>query len=146
MIILLPALIFDLHLLKDLQNANLPTKEKEGYFEGWTAGYGLKEMAEFVKERAKEKNVLLVTAGTFGTLPDGIGIYLFENPNIEIWYSNSYLEPYVYEAAKEKETYFIVHKSNFVTNPNLSLIKEINKPPWKETPSDLLLLFKVENP
>ncbi len=142
--LLIPALIFDFHLLKDPQNANLPAKEKEGYFEGWTAGYGLKEMAEFIEEKAKEKSILLVTAGAFGTLPDGIGIYLFNNPSVEIWYSNSYLEPYVYEAAKEKETYFIIHKSNFVQNPNISLIKEINKPPWKETPSDSLMLFKIE--
>ncbi len=143
-ILLIPALVFDFHLLADPQNANLPAKEKEGYFEGWTAGYGIKEMAGFIKERAKGKNILLVTAGAFGTLPDGIGIYLFNNSNIEIWYSNSYLEPYVYEAAKEKETYFLVHESSLVQNPNTSLIKEISKPPWKETPSDSLMLFKIE--
>lgn len=142
--LLIPALIFDFHLLKDPQNANLPAKEKEGYFEGWTAGYGLKEMAEFIEEKAKEKSILLVTAGAFGTLPDGIGIYLFNNSNIEIWYSNSHLESYVYKAAKEKETYFLVHKSSLVQNSNTSLIKEISKPLWKETPSDSLMLFKIE--
>lgn len=40
--IIAPSLIFDYHLLKSPQKANLPQKEKEGYFEGWTAGYGLK--------------------------------------------------------------------------------------------------------
>ena len=143
--VLTPSFVFDYHLLKDPQNANLPAKEKEGYFEGWTAGYGLKEMAMFLEEKAKEERILLVTAGAFGTLPDGIGIYLFENPNIEIWYSNSYLELYIYEAAKERKTFFLVHKSNFTPNPNLKLIKEIPKPPWKETPSDFLLLYEITN-
>lgn len=143
--VLIPSLIFDYHLLKDPQNANLPAKEKEGYFEGWTAGYGLKEMAGFIKEMARKEKILLVTAGAFGTLPDGMGIYLFGNPSIEIWYSNSYLEPYIYEAAKTRKTLFLVHKSNFTPNPNLNLIKEISKPPWKETPSDFLLLYEITN-
>jgi 4-amino-4-deoxy-L-arabinose transferase-like glycosyltransferase len=140
----LPSFIFDYHLLNSPHKANLPAKEKEGYFEGWTAGYGLFEMAEFLKEKAKDKEILLVTAGAFGTLPDGIAIYLFPNKNITIWYGNSQIEPYVYEAAKEKETFFLVHKSNFVPNPNLTLIKEIPKPKWKQPPSDYLLLYKIE--
>lgn len=144
--ILVPSFIFDYHLLKSPQKANLPQKEKEGYFEGWTAGYGLKEMADFLKQESKEKNILLVTAGAFGTLPDGIGIYLFNEPKIQIWYSNSNLEPYIYEAAKEKTAFFLIHKSNLTTlNPNLKLIKEIPKPNWKEIPSDFLLLYQIEN-
>lgn len=103
-------------------------------------------MANFLRQESKDKNILLVTAGAFGTLPDGIGIYLFNEPKIQIWYSNSNLEPYVYEAAKEKITFFLIHKSNItILNPNLKLIREIQKPPWKENPSDSLLLYQIES-
>lgn len=144
-LVLIPAIIFDYQLITKPWKANLPEKEKNGYFEGWTAGYGIKEMANFLKEKAKDQKILVVTAGAFGTLPDGFEIYIGKNKNIEVWYSSSQIESYVYEKAKEKPVYFVIHKSNLVQNPNLNLIKEIPKPPWKETPTDSLLLYQIIN-
>ena len=142
---LIPALIFDYYLLFNPTKAPLPKDDRKGYFEDWTAGYGIKEVASFLKEKAKKGNVLIVTEGAFGTLPDGIAIYTKGNSNIEIWHASSIIEPYIYDEAKTREVYFAVNKSRFVNNPNLELIKEYPKAKSldEKKEQDALLLFKI---
>ena len=55
--------------------------------EEWTAGTGIKEVADFIKEEhAKNPNQKIVvgTEGYFGTLPDGLQIYLESVPNVTV--------------------------------------------------------------
>lgn len=66
------------------QSAWLPANERSGYLEMWTAGYGIKESADYLKEVAKTQKVLVGTEGYFGTLPDGLQIYLEKVPNITV--------------------------------------------------------------
>lgn len=74
----------DFLLLIDPQKAWLPANEKSGYLEQWTAGYGIKEVAEYLKNVAKTQKVLVGTEGYFGTLPNGLEMYLEKVPNITI--------------------------------------------------------------
>jgi hypothetical protein len=46
-----------------------------GYLSGWTSGWGIKNSADYLKERSKSANVIVGTEGSFGTLPDGLQIY-----------------------------------------------------------------------
>lgn len=71
-------------LLSAPQRAWLPDNEREGYLEKWTAGYGIREAAEYLKAVSKRHKVLVGTEGYFGTLPDGLQIYLEGVPNITI--------------------------------------------------------------
>jgi len=71
-------------LILNPQRAWLPAEERSGYLEQWTAGYGVKEAALYLKETAKTQKVLVGTEGYFGTLPDGLQIYLEGMPNITI--------------------------------------------------------------
>jgi 4-amino-4-deoxy-L-arabinose transferase-like glycosyltransferase len=71
-------------LLTDPQKAWLPENERSGYLELWTAGYGIKQSAEYLRETAKSQKVLVGTEGYFGTLPDGLQIYLEGVPNITV--------------------------------------------------------------
>ena len=54
-IILSPTLYFNILLLKDPLKAPLPREERRGYLEDWTAGYGLKEIAQFLSQKAIDR-------------------------------------------------------------------------------------------
>src|SRR3989344_482254 len=77
-------LIKDFHLIISLQPSKLPPAETVQYFESWSAGYGLKGIVSYLRLLSSDQKVLVVTEGSFGTLPDGLSIYFFNDPRIEI--------------------------------------------------------------
>jgi len=65
--------------LFNIEAAPLPRSERSGYLEEWTAGYGIKEASLFLRNKEKaepEKKIVVGTEGYFGTLPDGLQMYL----------------------------------------------------------------------
>lgn len=67
--------------------APLPRSEKSGYFEEWSAGWGIAETAEYVKKYQAEhptENIVIGTEGYFGTLPDGLQVYLEKIPRVTV--------------------------------------------------------------
>lgn len=66
-------------MLTDPAKANLPRSERSGYLEEWTAGQGIKEVADFFAGRG---HAVVGTEGFFGTLPDGLQMYLNDRPQI----------------------------------------------------------------
>ncbi|MFA6250702.1 MAG: glycosyltransferase family 39 protein [Candidatus Shapirobacteria bacterium] len=52
----------------------LPPTET-GYLQDWTSGWGIRDSASYLINRAKTHNVIVGTEGAFGTLPDGLQIY-----------------------------------------------------------------------
>lgn len=78
--------------LTDPQKANLPRSERSGYLEEWTSGYGIKETADWLKALVAKpiadlpagRQVIVGTEGYFGTLPDGLQIYLNNTPQIVV--------------------------------------------------------------
>ena len=85
LIILLWPLILSGVLITSPEKANLPFDMRSGYLEDWTAGWGQKEVATYLIDRASrgEKSVV-ITDGFFGTLPDGLQIYTAKYPNITV--------------------------------------------------------------
>ncbi|MBU0998544.1 glycosyltransferase family 39 protein [Patescibacteria group bacterium] len=78
---------FNYLLLNDLENAPLPRSERSGYLEEWTSGYGIKEISDLIKEEKlnfPDENIIIGTEGYFGTLPDGLEIYLQNVPKVTI--------------------------------------------------------------
>lgn len=143
--LLLPALSFDLKLMTNLAAAPLPAESRQGYFENWLAGYGAKEISDFLKSTQYEhEKVLLVTEGAFGVLPDGIQIYLGKNKNIKVWTSGSQLSEDVYAEARVTPTFFAVNKSHQAFNRNLELIKDYPKLKSEDGTYDSLLLYRVK--
>jgi len=81
------ALYFDYLLLTNPAKANLPSSERSGYLEEWTSGTGIKEAADYLKaERIKNPNQKIVvgTEGYFGTLPDGLQMYMQSVPGVVV--------------------------------------------------------------
>ena len=142
-LLLIPAFSFDYYLMTSPQKAPLPREERHGYFEDWTAGYGLKEIAVYLESQAENGKIVVVTEGSFGTLPDGLDIYTKDDPNIEIWYSTSVLTSDVYVIAQLMPTFFIVNKSRMTFNKNLKLVKEYPRALGPGLPQDALLFYQV---
>jgi len=81
------SLKFDYLLLNDPEKAKLPRSERSGYLEEWTAGTGIKEISDFIRsEYQREPNLKIIvgTEGYFGTLPDGLQIYLNDIDEITV--------------------------------------------------------------
>lgn len=86
-IFLLLSAAFDWRLLTDPARANLPSSERSGYLEEWTAGDGIRQVADYIKDQKsknKDRKIVVGTEGYFGTLPDGLQMYLTEMPEITV--------------------------------------------------------------
>lgn len=131
------SLKFNFHLLTNPEKANLPRGERSGYLEEWTAGQGIKEISEYlIIEEAKNpgKQIVVGTEGYFGTLPDGLQIYLNNYPNIIVKGVGVIIDdtPQSLKDAKKagNKTYLVFNKSRYKGKPDeqgLNLIKNFHK-------------------
>lgn len=152
LLLILPLpLYFDYQLLFSPEKANLPRNERKGYFEDWTAGYGLKEIASFLKDEVKKGMVVVGTEGTFGTLPDGLQIYLEdythtapEDKKIIVIGSTATISAQILDAALDYPTYFVANNSRIAEDIEHGiLIKKYPKASFPGKKQDAILLFRV---
>lgn len=81
------AFYIDNLFVTDIEAAPLPRTERSGYLEEWTAGTGIKETADLILEEHRnnpDEQIIVGTEGYFGTLPDGLEIYLNQIPNVTV--------------------------------------------------------------
>ena len=145
LLVVLPLpLYFNYWLLKDPAKAPLPRAERTGYFEAWTAGYGLKEIAQYLLEKKKESSVVVGTEGFFGTLPDGLYIYL-DKADIAVVGSSATISAQIRHASGDHLTFFVGNKRNLEGNiSNVVLIKEYPKAePLDKNAQDATVLYQV---
>ncbi len=145
LIVVLPLpLYFNYLLLTSPDKAPLPRETREGYFEAWTAGYGFSDIAEFIKEKSKTQKVVVGTEGFFGTLPDGLYIYL-DKSNVSFVGSHATISAQIREAAKDNLVYFVGNKKRVQGSvSNVILIKEYPKAkPKDNSPQDATVLYQV---
>lgn len=149
MALIIPPLVFDYFLLFDPLKAPLARRERSGYLEEWTAGTGIKEASLIFREKAKEKKVLVGTEGYFGTLPDGLQMYLEKVPNITIIgigiKPTQVPEPLI-NSLDQNEVYLLINDERLALNPaehNLTLIASYPKAKRPDGSFQSLLLFQV---
>lgn len=145
--------IFIYHLISNPEKANLPRVERSGYLEEWTAGQGIKETAEYLineEEKNPDKQIIIGTEGYFGTLPDGLQIYLNDHPKIVVigvGLNFDKLPNSLYESKKAgNKTYLLANTSRFYGKPEengLTLIKEYPKADKPDGTHESLLFFEV---
>ncbi len=138
------ALRFDYQLVKNPPPSNLPKEERMGYFEDWTAGYGLKQIANYlIMEKGKNKDVVVGTSGFFGTLPDGLQIYL-DKSNIAVVGSAATVSAQIRNAAKDHQTFFVGNKKELEGSiKNVKLILEFEKATPVNGKPDSTVLYQV---
>jgi 4-amino-4-deoxy-L-arabinose transferase-like glycosyltransferase len=143
----------DYLFLTDPEKANLPRSERSGYLEEWTAGTGIKEVADFLiteYNKEPENTIVVGTEGFFGTLPDGLQIYLNSYPKIIVkgvgipvaWVDTSLIE------SKEagNPTYLVANSTRIwkeAEDQGLSLIAAYPKAAKPDGSREVLLFFEV---
>lgn len=139
----LPSLYTDYFLITNPVKASLPRSERRGYLEDWTAGYGLKEIARYLNSQSLKGLVVVGTEGSFGTLPDGLQIYLNKNSQVVVVGGNASISAQLKEAAKLHPTFYVSNKSRFNSTEGVELIKSYPKAIGPDFPQDAILLYKV---
>ncbi len=72
-----PTLAFFIPAYTNVNNYPFVKVDKVQYLSSWSAGNGIKEVTEKLLKEADQKNrIALATEGYFGTLPDGVLMYL----------------------------------------------------------------------
>lgn len=145
LLVLLPLpLYFNYLLLTSPDKAPMPREARRGYFEEWTAGYGFSDIAKFVREKSKNQKVVVGTEGFFGTLPDGLYIYL-DKANVSFVGSSATISAQIREAAQNNLVYFVGNKKNIQGSiNNVVLIKEYPKAePKDDSLQDATVLYQV---
>jgi len=133
--------------------APLPRGERSGYLEEWTAGTGIREVAEFIK-RERDKNpgqqIVVGTEGYFGTLPNGLQIYFDKVPGviiIGVGVIISDIEPSLISAKQAgNKVYLIVNSTRFRSEPGklgLRLIRSYPKAVRPDGSYESLLFFEL---
>ena len=103
-------------------NSYLPKEDNGQYFRDWSSGIGLDHASIFINQKAQNNKVLVLTEGTFGTLPDGLFVYqsrIGSLENLEIVgvtspESNSYFK--AIEKSNAKEIYYIGNHNRIQDN------------------------------
>lgn len=145
--------IFIYNLITNPEKAALPRVERSGYLEEWTAGQGIAETAGILINEEKthpDEQIIIGTEGYFGTLPDGLQMYLNNHPKIVVigvGLNFDKLPNSLYESKKAgNKTYLLANTSRYYGDPEekgLTLIKEFPKAEKPNGTHESLLLFEV---
>ncbi len=113
---------FDYQIVFNPVAAPLPSVDRGQYLDDWPAGWGIREVIEFLKEKSKEGKLAVATEGTFGLTPYALDIYLDSNENVEIkgfWPISNGVDWFL-DKAIQKPTY-VLFKDTQVPDPNWPL-------------------------
>jgi 4-amino-4-deoxy-L-arabinose transferase-like glycosyltransferase len=149
------SIYIDYQLIVKPQAASLPRSERSGYFEEWTAGYGINEVSQFLRTQYKnspDQKIVVGTEGYFGTLPDGLQIYLNDIPEITIIGIGQPIkeipEPLLESKTFGNKTYLVVNDSRMlfeVEEKKLRLINTYKKALRPDETRENLLFYEVED-
>jgi len=140
-------------LLTNPEKARLPRSERSGYLEDWTSGYGIKDAADFLREqylKDSRTKIVVGTEGYFGTLPDGLQMYLNDLAEITVVGVGLPIEKIPSQLLESKKsgnlTYLAVNDSRIKINDNSSRLKLLFSVPKAVRPDgsqERFLFFEV---
>lgn len=146
-ILTLPWFYFSFMIVFNPVKAPLITREQDQYLTSWAAGYGIKETAQWLKQEHPQEKVYVATEGYFGTLPDGLQVYLEGFGNIEVYGIGQPIHSIPEETlirAKETPTYMVVNDTRYSGDgQSLELIQSYPKPEFPFL-KESLLFYKVK--
>ncbi len=126
-------LVSSFYLLTNPPLAGIADSDKFQYINGWSSGYGIRQIVNILKTGNPKEKVYVGTEGTFGLLPFALQIYFYGNPNIQVvgyWPVGS-LPKQVLDSAKTQKTYFIFYQNQNLPREedkkNLKLIAKYQK-------------------
>lgn len=121
------------YLLTNPPLASIADSDKFQYLNGWSSGYGIRQIVNILKTENPKNKVYVGTEGTFGLLPFALQIYFYDNPNIQVvgYWPVDNLAKQVLDVARIQKTYFIFYQNQNLPNENdkknLKLIAKYQK-------------------
>lgn len=150
-LLIISGLVSDGLYLARLQMAPLPKNERSGYLEEWTAGYGLKEVSQYLRQAAPSGPVLVGSEGFFGTPFDALQLYLNDVPNVRVigvgvWIDS--VNERLVNSLADNQVFLVVNSSRFHADPDklqprLKLIADYPKAIRPDGSQEYLLFFQV---
>lgn len=109
--------------------------DKEQYLYEWSAGHGTLKVVDLIQTTAQDQTVAVATEGTFGTLPDGILMYLHRQnvDNIYVegigWPIKDIPEKFTNKAQDFDQTWLVVNSHRLeIDIPPENLLYEFCRP------------------
>jgi 4-amino-4-deoxy-L-arabinose transferase-like glycosyltransferase len=126
-LIVIQAVWFAYPWYTDVGKAHLPADDISQYLTEWSAGFGNREVRDYLTKAAQLNPVAAATEGYFGTLPDGLLMYFDKSPlipqrRIEVYGIGqpvSSIPDSVREKAKTAEVYIVVNENRLDLDPKL---------------------------
>jgi dolichyl-phosphate-mannose--protein O-mannosyl transferase len=111
--------------------------DREQYLTEWSSGHGIREVRDRLFERAHARQrTVVVTEGSFGTLPDGLLLYFSNRPEVEFvridglaQYPVVEIPEWVREEAQTTETWLLVNEHRLSLDPTTNGLELINEYP-----------------
>lgn len=144
-VLLFPSAWTDYVLLTQPTHARIPQADRGQYINDWPAGWGIREVNDFILQESQKGKVVVYTEGTFGLLPYGLEIWLVDIPNIEIhgiWPLGPTPPPEVEESVKHHPTYLVANEPKEV--PEGWPLRLITSYPKGIREDRTLRLYKIE--
>jgi len=150
-LLIVSGLILDVLFLTRPQSAPMHPNERSGYLEEWTAGYGLKEVSQYLRQAAKSGPVLVGSEGFFGTPFNALQLYLNDVPNVRVigvgvWIDSVHEK--LQNSLADNQVFLVVNSTRFHANPKdlippLKLIASYPKAVKSDGSQEYLLFFQV---
>lgn len=130
-VLLGPSFYIDYYIVSNPRYAPIPYSDKGQFVDDWPAGWGVKEVNEFIYKQSTQGKVSVFTDGTFGLLPYAIEIYLVDKPNISIhglWPIPENIPTDIVVSALDHPTFFVLNQTQVPPSGwHLELINEYQK-------------------
>ena len=119
-------------LMPGIQNIPMPPIDRGQYIEGWTAGWGMKEVVEYAREKSADKPVVILADGNFGLSSDMLDTFLVPTDRIYIkgyWpLGEIQLRENQKELAKNHVYVVLSHQFDYPKEWPIKLIRKYDKP------------------
>lgn len=151
LILLLFALVTSVRYVLTPEKVDMPHRMRNGYLEEWTAGWGQKDIGNFLTDLANQGKTIVVGAeGYFGTLPDGLQIYTEGYSNITvigIGQPAVKIPDALENTSKDNLIFLVINKSRNNLKPHhlakLELIKSYPKPARSDGTQEELQVYQL---
>jgi 4-amino-4-deoxy-L-arabinose transferase-like glycosyltransferase len=145
----LQTLLFIVPALTDVARIPFVPIDRMQYLEEWSAGFGNEQVRDYLRERYQtHPQMIVLTEGAFGTLPDGLLMYFFGPNQLDgmeikgIGVGPSVIPSEYMALRASKEIYYVVNSHRFKITDTTQLQQILEVPRPNGAPS--LLLYKVQ--
>lgn len=123
---------FDFPILFNVSDIPFPPVDRGQYLEGWTAGWGMKEIMDYARAKSQIKPVVILAEGDFGMSGDVLNVFLKQDDKIFIKGYWPLTKDNLIDNQKElnKSLVYIVisHQDGLESGWPMRLIKKYDKP------------------